>query len=104
MDPSDRDQNDPGNAAPGGEEPTRTIGEPGEDDSWLRFVVQNSSEIVEVVDPDGTLRYASPAFGLLTLQNGGTLSPKTSPETPKCGHLAYGQSFRAHLHLRWQLF
>ncbi len=60
--PSDRDQNDPGGRAPGCEEPTRAIDEPG-DDNWLRFVGQNSSEIVVVVDPDGTLRYASPAFG-----------------------------------------
>jgi len=29
----------------------------------LRSVVENSSEIVTVVDPDGTLRYANPAFG-----------------------------------------
>src|SRR5215212_9089720 len=27
------------------------------------FVVDSSSEIVTIVDPDGTLRYASPAFG-----------------------------------------
>ena len=32
-------------------------------EGWLRSVVENSSEIVTVVDPDGTLRYASPAFG-----------------------------------------
>jgi PAS domain S-box-containing protein len=30
---------------------------------WLRSVVEHSSENVTVVDPDGTLRYASPAFG-----------------------------------------
>src|SRR5918998_1685976 len=30
---------------------------------WTRSVVENSSENVTVVDPDGTLRYASPAFG-----------------------------------------
>ena len=63
MDPSNRDQNDPGSGAPDDDEPTHAIGEPGDDDNWLRFVVQNSSEIVKVVDPDGTLRYASPAFG-----------------------------------------
>ncbi len=28
----------------------------------MRAVVENSSEIVTIVDPDGTLRYASPAF------------------------------------------
>ena len=63
VDPSDRDQNDPGNSAPAGDEPTHTIGMPGDSDDWLRFVIQNSSEIVKVVDPDGTLRYANPAFG-----------------------------------------
>ena len=36
---------------------------PGEDYRWLRSVVENSSENVTIVDPDGTLRYASPAFG-----------------------------------------
>ena len=34
----------------------------GDSDGWLSFVVQNFSEIVMVVDPDGTLGYASPAF------------------------------------------
>lgn len=29
---------------------------------WLRSVVENSSEIITVLDPDGSLRYASPAF------------------------------------------
>lgn len=29
---------------------------------WLRSVVENSSEIITILDPDGTLRYASPAF------------------------------------------
>ena len=37
-------------------------GPPGEGDSWLCSVVQNSSEIITIVDPDGTLRYANPAF------------------------------------------
>ena len=32
------------------------------DDRRLRSVVENSSEIVTVVDPDGTLRYANPAW------------------------------------------
>ena len=35
---------------------------PQEDYRWLRSVVENSSENVTIVDPDGTLRYASPAF------------------------------------------
>jgi diguanylate cyclase (GGDEF)-like protein/PAS domain S-box-containing protein len=47
----------------GADEPTHTNGSPGEDDRWLRSVVENSSEIVTIADPDGTLRYASPAFG-----------------------------------------
>ena len=33
-----------------------------EDDRWLRTVVENSSEIITIIDLDGTLRYASPAF------------------------------------------
>ena len=41
----------------------REISKPGDDDNWLRFIAQNSSEIVMVVDPDGTFRYASPTFG-----------------------------------------
>jgi diguanylate cyclase (GGDEF)-like protein/PAS domain S-box-containing protein len=36
-----------------------------EDARWLLTVVENSSEIVTVVDPDGTLKYTSPAFGRL---------------------------------------
>ena len=65
MDPSDRDKNDLGNGATHGgtDEPRHDNGTPGEDDRWLRSVVENSSEIVTIVDPDGTLRYASPAFG-----------------------------------------
>src|SRR4028118_2187267 len=41
----------------------REIGKPRDDDNWLRFIAQNSSEIVMVLDPDGTFRYSSPAFG-----------------------------------------
>ncbi|MGH3145104.1 MAG: sensor domain-containing protein, partial [Rubrobacter sp.] len=33
-----------------------------EGDRWLRSVVDNSSEIIKVLDLDGTLRYASPAL------------------------------------------
>ena len=64
MDPSDRDRNDLGNGAPHGgtDEPRHDNGTPGEDDRWLRSVVANSSEIVTIVDPDGTLRYANPAW------------------------------------------
>ena len=62
MDPSDRERNDLYNGAPGGQDgPTHANAPLGE--GWLRSVVENSSEIVTVVDPDGTLRYASPAFG-----------------------------------------
>src|SRR4028119_2329765 len=50
-------------AGPSKEQPMRKIGKPGNANDWLRFIVQNSSEIVLVVDPDGTFRYASPAFG-----------------------------------------
>jgi len=61
VDPSDHDQNDPYNGAPGGEGvPTHTNAPLRE--GWLRTVVEHSSEIVTVVDPDGTLRYANPAW------------------------------------------
>ncbi len=64
MDPSDHDRNDLNNGAQvGSHEPTHANGTSGEDDRWLRSVVENSSEVVKVVDTDGTLRYASPAFG-----------------------------------------
>ena len=36
-----------------------------ESEERFRSVVQNSSEIVKIVDSDGTLKYASPAFGRL---------------------------------------
>src|ERR671921_261199 len=65
VNPSDRDRNnDRGNGTPHGgtDEPRHDSGTPGEDDRWLRSVVENSSESVTIVDPDGTLRYASPAF------------------------------------------
>jgi PAS domain S-box-containing protein len=55
--------NVPNGASRGAEEPTNADVSSGEDHRWLRSVVENSSEIVTVVDPDGTLRYASPAFG-----------------------------------------
>jgi diguanylate cyclase (GGDEF)-like protein/PAS domain S-box-containing protein len=62
VEPSDRERNDLGNDAPrDANEPTQVHGP--EDDRWLRSVVENSSEIVAVVDPDGTLRYANPAWG-----------------------------------------
>ena len=61
VDPSDHDQNEPHNGAPASDhEPTHANAPLGE--GWLRSVVENSSEIVTVVDPDGTLRYANPAW------------------------------------------
>jgi diguanylate cyclase (GGDEF)-like protein/PAS domain S-box-containing protein len=63
VDPSDRDRNDPGNGATHGiDGPGHTNETPGVDYAWLRSVVENSSEIVTIVDPDGTLRYANPAW------------------------------------------
>jgi diguanylate cyclase (GGDEF)-like protein/PAS domain S-box-containing protein len=60
--PSDRAQNAPHNEAPGSAGPPREFGMTGDSVDWLRFIVQNSSEIVTVAESDGTLRYASPAF------------------------------------------
>src|ERR671912_98387 len=64
VNPSDRDRDDLGNGAPHGgtDEPRHDNGTPGQDDRWLRSLVENSSENVTMIDPDGTLRYASPAF------------------------------------------
>jgi diguanylate cyclase (GGDEF)-like protein/PAS domain S-box-containing protein len=64
VNPSDRDRDDLGNGAPHGgtDEPRHDNGTPGQDDRCLRSVVENSSENVTMIDPDGTLRYASPAF------------------------------------------
>src|SRR5918997_3243707 len=60
--PSDHERNDLYNGVPDGEDgPTHTNAPLGE--GWLRAVVEHSSEIVTVVDPDGTLRYANPAWG-----------------------------------------
>ncbi|MDQ4126925.1 MAG: PAS domain-containing protein, partial [Actinomycetota bacterium] len=64
MDRSDYDKRDLGNGASGGHGPTHANGgPPGGDAGWLRSILENSSEVVKVVDPDGTLRYASPTFG-----------------------------------------
>jgi diguanylate cyclase (GGDEF)-like protein/PAS domain S-box-containing protein len=63
VDPSNQKQNDPGNGVPRhADGPTSANGQPGNDDRWLRSVVENSSETVTIVDPDGTLRYANPAW------------------------------------------
>ena len=64
MGSSDHDVRDLGNGAPdGGHGPTHANRPPGEEDRWLRSALENSSEIIKILDPDGTLRYASPAFG-----------------------------------------
>jgi PAS domain S-box-containing protein len=64
VDPSDRERINPGSGSSndGTDEPTHASGQPEKDDRWLRSVVHNSSEIVTIVDPDGTLRYANPAW------------------------------------------
>ncbi len=63
MNPSYREPNDFGNGAPHSTgKPGHANRTPGEGDRWLRSVVENSSEIVNIVDPDGTLRYANPAW------------------------------------------
>jgi PAS domain S-box-containing protein len=63
VEPPTPEPNKPPNGVPRrADEGGHANGSPGEDDRWLRSVVENSSEIVTVVDPDGTLRYANPAF------------------------------------------
>jgi PAS domain S-box-containing protein len=63
VDPSDHDRNELNIGVPGGADgPRHANAQPIEDDRWLRSVVENSSEIVTIIDPDGTLRYASPAW------------------------------------------
>ncbi|MEJ7843381.1 MAG: PAS domain S-box protein [Rubrobacter sp.] len=59
-----QDREDLPNGASGGAvEPKHASDGPEEDYRWVRSVVENSSEIVSIVDPDGTLRYANPAWG-----------------------------------------
>ena len=59
----DQEHDDLGNDAFRGTDRPRHANEStGHDDRWLRSVLERSSEIIKVVDPDGTLRYASPAF------------------------------------------
>jgi PAS domain S-box-containing protein len=50
-------------ATRGNDRPTHASGTPGEDEQWLHSVLENSSEVIKIVDPDGILRYANPAFG-----------------------------------------
>jgi PAS domain-containing protein len=65
VDPPDPDRIDRNNSngASHGEDGHRHVHAPVESYRWLRSVVENSSENVTIVDLDGTLRYASPAFG-----------------------------------------
>ena len=62
MDSSDRERNDPGNRV------SKDVDEPADVNTmlraggWLRSLIENSSEIVTLVDADGTLRYANPAW------------------------------------------
>jgi PAS domain S-box-containing protein len=60
--PKPKPDNVPNGAPHDADEPTHANGPQGGDDRWLRWVVHNSSEVVTIVDLDGTLRYASPAF------------------------------------------
>jgi diguanylate cyclase (GGDEF)-like protein/PAS domain S-box-containing protein len=43
-------------------QPTHAYDSTGTNEHWLRSVVQNTTDIVVVVGPEGTLRYASPAW------------------------------------------
>ena len=63
MDPEDQARNDLGRGTSRdgvGDTPAPRPRVQGE--RWLRSVLEHSSEITSIVDPDGTLRYASPAF------------------------------------------
>ena len=59
MDPPNLDQNDRGNETPHDAD-VSSRGPKG--NLWLRSTVEYSSENVTIVDLDGTLRYANPAF------------------------------------------
>ena len=63
MDPSDHDKRDPATGPSDGHRLTHAEGGSSWSDGWLRSTLKNSDEVVKVLDPDGTLRYASPAFG-----------------------------------------
>jgi hypothetical protein len=56
-------ENEPNDASYGTDESTHVNGPRGEDNRWLRSVLEHSTENVTIVDPDGTLRYASPPSG-----------------------------------------
>ena len=63
VNPSDRDRNDHANGAPHGgtDEPRHQTGRPGKATGGCAMCWR-PSEIILIIDPDGTLRYASPAF------------------------------------------
>jgi glycosyltransferase involved in cell wall biosynthesis len=46
----------------GADGPTHANGASGDDDRWLRSIVENGMEVVKVVELDGTLIYANAAF------------------------------------------
>ena len=57
------DPNDKQNGvAQGADKPAHANGAFGDDDRWLRSIVENGMEIIKVVDLDGTLLYANAAF------------------------------------------
>ena len=63
MEPLKRSREDlPNDASCHAVEPGHANGAPREE-GWARAAVENSSEIVSIVDPDGTLRYANLAWG-----------------------------------------
>jgi PAS domain S-box-containing protein len=62
VEPSDHYKQGLGSGPSGGCGPTHSNGSPPED-GLLRSILENSDEVVKALDADGTLRYASPAFG-----------------------------------------
>ena len=62
MDRSRFSNGNPSSDAGCGAEAEQALGFPKEGEGWLRSVVHNSTEIIQIVDPDGTLRYANAAF------------------------------------------
>ena len=62
MDRSEFSKYNPSSDADRSAEAERALGPSKEGESWLRSVVHNSTEIIQILDPDGTLRYANAAF------------------------------------------
>ena len=63
MEPLDQDREEFPNGATGGPvDPKHASHWQEAAGRWMRSVVENSSEIVSIVDPDGALRYANPAW------------------------------------------